>query len=373
MTERERQIMDLLRQDPMLSQGEIAKRLGITRSSVGVHLANLGKKGCILGKGYVLNDQVERYIVGIGAANIDLMGRSRAPLVMEDSNPGFIGMSVGGVTHNICENAARLGAPVKLITVIGDDIYGEKIRRECQAAGIDTSGFMVLEGATSSTYLSLHHQSGEMAVALSDMRVLQKLSVEFLKGKNSVLRAASVMVVDSGLPEDILEYVAATYGAEIPIFADPVSTTYARKLRGRLRGYHTLKPNLLETEILAEMEIKTQQDLAEAARRLIKDGLHQVVVSLGKEGVYYQNREGLALRVKGRPMEQVVNATGAGDAFMGGLVYSHLRGDPPERAIPFAVAASRMAIAHQNTINPNISADNVLAVMEQDQITVKRL
>ena len=58
---------------------------------------------------------------------------------------------------------------------------------------------------------------------------------------------------------------------------------------------------------------------------------------------------------------------------MGGLVYSHLQGYPPEKALPFAVAASRMAIAHQNTINPNISADNVLAVMEQDQITVKQV
>lgn len=373
MTEREQQIMDLLRQDPMLSQGEIAKRLGITRSSVGVHLANLGKKGWILGKGYVLGDQVERYIVGIGAANIDLMGRSRAPLVMEDSNPGFISMSVGGVTHNICENAARLGAPVKLITATGDDVYGEKIRRECQAAGIDTSGFMVLDGETSSTYLSLHHQSGEMAVALSDMRVLQKLSIDFLKGKNSLIRAASAIVVDSGLPEEVLEYVAATYGAETPVFVDPVSTAYAQKLRGRLRGYHTLKPNLLETEILAEMEIKDQSDLREAARRLIGQGLCQLVVSLGKEGVYYQDRDGKKLRVKGRPMDQVVNATGAGDAFMGGLVYSHLQGYPPEKALPFAVAASRMAIAHQNTINPNISADNVLAVMEQDQITVKQV
>ena len=54
MTDREQQIMELLRQDPMLPQGEIARRLGITRSSVGVHLANLSKKGDILGKGYVL-------------------------------------------------------------------------------------------------------------------------------------------------------------------------------------------------------------------------------------------------------------------------------------------------------------------------------
>ena len=209
MTERERQIMELLRQNPMLSQGELAKHLGITRSSVGVHLANLGKKGHILGKGYVLSDQEERYIVGVGAANIDLMGRSRAPLVKEDSNPGFIGMSVGGVTHNICENAARMGAPVRLITVTGDDVYGEKIRWECQAAGIDTSGFMVVEGDSSSIYLSLHHDTGEMAIAMSDMRVLQKLSVEFLKGKSGILRGAGAIVADCGLPEEILQYLAA--------------------------------------------------------------------------------------------------------------------------------------------------------------------
>lgn len=371
MTQRERQIMELLRQDPMLSQGELARRLGITRSSVGVHLANLGKKGYILGKGYVLSDQEERYILGVGAANIDLMGRSRAALVMEDSNPGFIGMSVGGVTHNICENAARMGAPVRLITATGDDVYGEKIRRECQAAGIDTSGFLVSEGDSSSIYLSLHHDTGEMAVAMSDMRVLQKLSVEFLQGKSGILRGAGAIVADCGLPEEILRYLAAAYGPETPVFVDPVSTAYARKLAGGLRGIHTVKPNLLEAEILAGMAITSPEDLREAARRLVDQGLSQVVISLGREGVYYHDREGRSLRAWGTPMDRVVNATGAGDAFMGGLVYAHLQGWPPEKSLPFAVAASRMAISHQSTINPEISAENVLAVMERDKIAVK--
>lgn len=373
MTERERQIMDLLRQDPMLSQGELAKALGITRSSVGVHLTNLSKKGHILGKGYVLRDQEEPYIAGVGAANIDLMGRSRAPIVMEDSNPGFIGMSVGGVTHNICENAARMGAPVKLITSVGDDVYGEKIRRECQAAGIDTSHFMVAEGESSSTYLSLHDDSGEMVVAMSDMRVLQKLSVDFLKGKNGILRGAGAIVADCGLPEEVLDYLAAAYGPEAPVFVDPVSTAYAKKLVGRLQGLHTLKPNLLEAEIIAGMSITCRQDLDEALRRMLDQGVRQVVVSLGKEGVYYRDREGRCLRAWGEPMARVVNATGAGDAFMGGLVYAHLQGWQPEKALPFAVAASRMAIAHQRTINPGISAEKVLALMEQDKIAVKEL
>lgn len=315
----------------------------------------------------------DRCIVGVGAANIDLMGRSRDALVMEDSNPGFISMSVGGVTHNICENAARLGAAVKLITAVGDDLYGEIIRGECLSAGIDTGGFLVVPGESSSTYLSLHHQTGEMAVALSDMRVLQRLSAAFLEEKREMLKSAAAIVMDTGLPEEILRYVADTYGKKIPIFADPVSTAYARKLRGKLRGYHTVKPNLLETEVLAGMEIKSRRDLERAADLLLSQGLVRLVVSLGREGVYYRDRDGVSLLARGRPMEQVVNATGAGDAFMGGLLYTFLRGDPPEKALPFAVAASRMAISHRNTINPEISKKAVEAVMERDEITVTPL
>ena len=55
-------------------------------------------------------------IVGIGAANVDIMGESAARLVMEDSNPGTLSVSVGGVTRNVCENTARLGLPTRLIT-----------------------------------------------------------------------------------------------------------------------------------------------------------------------------------------------------------------------------------------------------------------
>lgn len=371
MTERERQIIELLRENPMLPQAEIAQRLGITRSSVGVHLANLSKKGYILGKGYVLAETGERYVVGIGAANIDLMGRSREKLVMEDSNPGYISMSVGGVTHNICENAARMGAPAKLITVIGDDIYGQKIRQECEIAGIDTSGFMVAEGQTSSTYLSLHDADGEMALALSDMRVLQLLSIEFLKSRHRLLAGASVIVMDAGLPEEILKYVAATYGETVPVFVDPVSTSYARKLIGGLAGCHTFKPNRIETEIIAGMKVDSPAALRTACEKLIKQGLTRIMVSMGKDGCFYLDRTGRAMRVKGEPVRQVVNATGAGDAFVGGLVYAQLQGLSPEETMLFSTAAARMAIAHQNTINPNISAQNVWDTVQRDRLVVE--
>jgi pseudouridine kinase len=58
-------------------------------------------------------------VVGVGAANVDVHGRSRRPIVMRDSNPGYMATSVGGVTRNILENLARQGMPVALLSAVG--------------------------------------------------------------------------------------------------------------------------------------------------------------------------------------------------------------------------------------------------------------
>ena len=59
MTQREQQILDWIRENPRISQQELAEKAGITRSSVAVHISNLAKKGYILGKGYVLSPDAE--------------------------------------------------------------------------------------------------------------------------------------------------------------------------------------------------------------------------------------------------------------------------------------------------------------------------
>ena len=50
------------------------------------------------------------YVVGVGAANLDIHGRPKKAIVMHDSNPGHMNASAGGVTRNVCDNLARLGA-----------------------------------------------------------------------------------------------------------------------------------------------------------------------------------------------------------------------------------------------------------------------
>lgn len=307
-----------------------------------------------------------RYILGIGAANIDMMGRSALPLVMEDSNPGVIGTSVGGVTHNVCANAACLGLEVKLITALGSDIHAGEIRRDCAAMGIDPSHSMVVEGHGSSVYLSLHNDMGEMALAVSDMRVLQHLTVDFLKEKAEVIEGAGAIMMDTGLPEAVLTYITETYGERIPVFVDPVSCTYARKLSGSLKGYHTVKPNRFELEELSGMSLSS--GLEAACGALLHRGVERVVVSLGREGSFALDRSGTAVRVRGEPLDMIANATGAGDAFMGGLLYASVHGLEPEQALLLASGVARLALQHPHTINPNVSVQAAWDEVEKGRL-----
>ena len=125
MTQRERQILQWIEQDPMIPQEALAEKAGITRSSVAVHISNLIKKGYIIGKGYVLRSGT--YAAVVGGVNMDIGGQSDGPLVPGDSNPGRVRISLGGVGRNIAHNMALLGLDVRFLTAFGDDLYAQRM------------------------------------------------------------------------------------------------------------------------------------------------------------------------------------------------------------------------------------------------------
>ena len=239
MTQREQEILRLIETDPMIQQQDIADKLGIARSSVAVHISNLIKKGYIAGKGYVLRSG--SYAVVIGGVNVDIGGRSFAPLIAADSNPGRVTVTLGGVGRNIAHNLSLLGADVRLIAAYGDDLHGAQVESACASLGIDLSHALKVPGGTTSTYLYLTDERGEMALAVSDMSICEKITPEYLAGQAKVLDNARVVVADANIPAESLKWLAENCAA--PLFIDPVSTTKAEKLRDILGSIHTLKPN----------------------------------------------------------------------------------------------------------------------------------
>ena len=151
MTKRERQILEWIREDPAISQQELADKAGITRSSAAVHISNLMKKGYITGRGYLL--RTAPYIVVIGGVNMDIGAVSRSPLVERDSNPGKVTTSLGGVGRNIAHNLCLLGEQVSMVTVLGQDGFAQSVRDNAAAIGLDLTHSAVIPGGRTGTYL----------------------------------------------------------------------------------------------------------------------------------------------------------------------------------------------------------------------------
>lgn len=353
MTQRERQILRWIEENPFISQQELAEKAGITRSSAAVHISNLMKKGYITGKGYIVSPA--SYVVVVGGVNMDIGGISHAQLVSADSTPGRVRISLGGVGRNIAHNMALMGLDVRMVTVLGGDFYAQKIVSTCGEMGIDISRSLRVADAITSTYLFISGPDGDMKLAISDMDIYSHLTPAFLASKLSLFNNAKLLVVDTNIPAESIAWLVEH--VEVPVFADPVSTAKAEKLRPVLGKLHTIKPNRIEAELLSGVSITDERSLRRAANVLLKTGLQQVFISLGAGGVFAANQDrGLHLPSIPGPM---VNATGCGDAFMAALAWAYMEGMDLEQSAYAGLAASSIALEGSETINPEMSVDAI--------------
>lgn len=114
MNNREKEILAILRRNPLIQQNEIADMLQISRSRVAAHIMDLMRKGRIKGKGYILTEQ--EYCVVVGTINMDIRGMADIRYPQSASHPGTIHCSAGGVGRNIAHNLALLGRDVHLLS-----------------------------------------------------------------------------------------------------------------------------------------------------------------------------------------------------------------------------------------------------------------
>lgn len=266
------------------------------------------------------------YIVVCGGANLDIGGIPYEPLVPRDSNPGHVVVSAGGVGRNIAASIARLDVPVLMLTALGQDSAAATVRSG--SPGVDFSHALVLPDIATSTYLYLADETGDMVLALSDMEIMNALTPAYFSTKLDVMNGADAVVLDANLSEESLTYLAEHVTA--PLFADPVSTAKGKKLLPLMSRLHTIKPNRLEAEFLTGCS-----DPKEAVQAFLDQGLQQVFLSMGAQGVCCGDKDGVRMiPVSGVP---AANTTGAGDAFTGALTVAFARGFGLEESAKFAM------------------------------------
>ena len=115
-----------------------------------------------------------------GTANMDITGSTTYAPTPGDSCPGQVHCAAGGVARNVAENLARLGLDVRLLSALGDDLYGRSLLEHTRNAGVDMRWCRVWPGLPTSTYMSLHGADGDSVAAVSDMTILEHITPDHL-------------------------------------------------------------------------------------------------------------------------------------------------------------------------------------------------
>lgn len=304
---------------------------------------------------------MNKYITVIGGANIDITGTPYSEIVMEDSNPGSSQLSLGGVGRNIAENLSRLNISTKLITALGQDHYSKIIRDNSKENNIDLSHSLTIENGHTSTYICINDSHGEMKLAISHMNIYENLIPLYLEEKLGIINSSEACVVDTNIPVETIAYIMDK--VSVPIFLDTVSTKKTEKIKDVIHNIHSIKPNLLEAEILSGIKIIDEVSLNKAIDIIHSKGVKRIFLSLGRRGVFFSDGH-----IKGQMnsvAKEIVNTTGAGDSFLAGVLLGYLNGLDIENTTRLGLASSSITLASHETVSKNMSLGNVSRLFKE--------
>jgi pseudouridine kinase len=302
-------------------------------------------------------------VVVVGGANTDIVGASSATLRSNDSNPGHIRVSSGGVGRNIAENLARLRVRVSLITAFGGDEAGGALMKACGVAGIDVSASIVADDLPGAHYLAILDERCDMVLAVNDMRVLDLVTPEALAepARAALLAGADLVVVDTNLPAASLEWLAANLTA--PIVLEPVSEAKAGRASGILSRVAALTPNAAEAAALLGHEVAGLEAALDAARELVTLGVGAAFVTCGVDGTAWA--EASASGTIPAPRVKVANASGAGDAFCAGVAWAMAAGRGAGDAAILGTALASIALGDQDTVSRRVTPEAASAAAKE--------
>ncbi|REG82409.1 PfkB family carbohydrate kinase [Marinomonas pollencensis] len=347
MTEVESRVFNAVKRHPMASQQQLADLLGMSRESIAGHIMRLTRQGLILGKGYIVPSQ--NGIVIVGGSNLDIHGKSRSPLCLEDSNPGDVIQSPGGVGRNIAENLAHLGEPTTLLSMVGMDPSGDWVIEQTQLSGVNTENIIQHPEYPTSTYLAVNDDQGQLVAAIADMRIIDALDSSLLNTKTSLFHSAQCLIIEANLTSSVIEWFSHQPFQTFWV-ADAVSASKAPRLRPILSRLNLLKVN--QDEARAILDSSAQQPTA-LASELLDTGVSAVLLSLGDQGMLYQDKT-QSLEI---PCYQTtpISDTGAGDALLAGFIHARNKEWPLKEQLNFSLACAGITLECQHANHPNLN------------------
>ncbi len=263
----------------------------------------------------------------------------RRPEPGETVTGAVLTLSPGGKGANQAVAAARLGAEVTMLGRVGEDAFGAKLVENLRDNGVDTARIEAFsKSPTGSAFITVT-PNGENAIIVSPS-ANRGFGPREVETAAEDIRKARILVAQLEVNVEAVESaarLAEESGARFLLNLAPPRTVPDALLR--------LSDPLVVNEHEAAFLLGEEKTPDETARRLLELGPASVVVTLGAEGAVLAT--GGTVQRFPTPEVEVVDTTGAGDAFVGALAAELAKGTTLEDAVPYAVLAGSVAVTRE--------------------------
>jgi len=280
----------------------------------------------------------------VGSINQDfVLSVERRPTPGETVTDARLATHNGGKGANQAAAAALLGAGVTFLGRVGDDGFGEPLVRALAEKGVDTNLVEEVPDSSTGTAFITVTPDGENAITVAP-GANRRLTVEDVDAASGTIGEAKVLVVQMEIPPEVVrravEVASANETRALVNLAPPFEVPQAL-----LEKLDPLVLNEHEAAFLLGESVEGVDGALSAASELSDLGPRSVVVTVGEEGAVFAN--GASAEHLTAPRVEVVDTTGAGDAFVGALAARLADDAPLEDAVAYAVRAGAAAVTKE--------------------------
>lgn len=286
-------------------------------------------------------------IVILGVFVADTSYRAgRAPRMGETILGNSFALGPGGKGSNQAVAAAMAGGNVHFISKLGRDPFADMALEIWANAGVTPAVSQHADNYTGAAYIFIEEATGNNAIIVCP-GVAGTISPADIDAHAGLISNAAIFVTQLEQPMDAALHalkIARAGGATTILNPAPAAELPA----GMLELCDFVTPNETEAEALTGVAVKTIDDATRAAGALLDRGVGAAVVTLGENGVLFRDPDG-TVHVPAFNAGPVLETTGAGDAFNGGLAAALVKGLSPVEAVRFGCATAGISVTRPGT------------------------
>src|SRR5215212_7323298 len=280
----------------------------------------------------------------VGSMNRDfVLGVERRPEPGETVTDARLATHNGGKGANQAAAAALLGASVAFLGRVGDDGFGGPLVSSLTDKGVDTNLVQEVPGSSTGAAFITVTPDGENAITVAP-GANRRLTAEDVDDASEPIGEAKVLVAQMEIPPEVVlravEAAAENGTRALVNLAPPFEVP-----RRLLEKLDPLVVNEHEAAFLLGEKVEGVDGALSAASELLALGPKSVVVTVGKSGAVFSDGE--STEHLPAPEVDVVDTTGAGDAFVGALAVSLAGDDSLRDAVAYAVRAGAAAVTQE--------------------------